>query len=109
MTQPAWEIWSVIVGLGVGTYLLRLSFLGLLGGRQLPSWMLRLLRYTSVAVLPGLVAPLVLWPQATGGEIDPARLIAAGAALAVGYFTRHVVYAMLGGMVTLYLMTFLLH
>ena len=31
--------------------------------------------------MPGLVAPLVVWPQATGGETDPARLLAALVAL----------------------------
>lgn len=70
-------IWTIILVLGVGTYFIRFSFLGLLGGKDLPAWVHRHLRYTAVAVLPGLVAPLVLWPSATGGQVDPARLAAA--------------------------------
>ncbi|TGN37536.1 AzlD domain-containing protein, partial [Paracoccus liaowanqingii] len=70
-------IWTIILVLGVGTYLIRWSFLGALGNRELPGWVIRMLRYTPVAVLPALVAPLVLWPEATGGAPDPARLAAA--------------------------------
>ena len=101
-------LWTVVIGLGIGTYLIRLSFLGLIGGRDLPPWVLRHLRYTAVAVMPGLIAPLILWPQATGGEPDPARLIAAFAAFAIGIFRKSVVGAALGGLVTLYAAQYLL-
>ena len=77
MTYSNSTIWLIILALGVGTYLIRLSFLGLVGDRKMPDWVMRHLRYTPVAVLPGLVAPLVLWPEATGGEPDPVRLAAA--------------------------------
>jgi branched-subunit amino acid transport protein len=77
MNASGTEIWLVILALGIGTYLIRLSFLGLVGSRQLPQWALRALRYTPVAVLPALVAPLIVWPTATRGELDPARLAAA--------------------------------
>jgi len=100
-------LWIVIVLLGLGTYLIRFSFLGLLGGMELPAWVLRHLRYVAVAVMPGLIAPLVIWPPATGGETDPARLIAALAAFAIGIWTRSVVLTVLGGMGTLYLVQYL--
>ncbi len=103
-----WKIWVVIVGLGVGSFLLRFSFTGLVGDRDLPPWVLRHLRYTAVAILPGLVAPLVVWPAATGGVPDPARLIAALATLAVGLVTRNVMAAIFGGAATLYLGLYLL-
>lgn len=95
-------VWGVILALGVGTFLIRFSFLGLIGRRPLPEWVLRHLRYTAVAVLPGLVAPLVLWPQATGGAADPARLLAAMAAVAAGAWTRSVLWAMGAGAGALY-------
>jgi len=101
-------IWAVILILGVGTYLIRFSFLGLIGGKDLPEWVLRHLRYTAVAVLPGLVAPLVLWPDATGGEVDPARLSAALATFGVGLLTRNVIAAIAAGAVTLFGMIVLL-
>jgi branched-subunit amino acid transport protein len=95
-------IWTVIVVLGIGTFLIRFSFLGMIGGRAMPEWVLRHLRYTAVGVLPGLVAPLVLWPQATGGEPDAARMLAALATLAVGLWSRSVLWAMAAGAAVLY-------
>jgi branched-subunit amino acid transport protein len=68
----------------------------------MPEWVLRHLRYTAVGVLPGLVAPLVLWPQATGGEPDAARMLAALATLAVGLWSRSVLWAMAAGAAVLY-------
>ncbi len=96
------QIWGIIAALGLGTYLIRFSFLGLIGGRTMPPRLLRLLRYTPVAVLPGLVAPLVVWPAATGGDADPARALAALATLAVGVATRSTLGAIAAGAATLY-------
>ena len=101
------QIWAIILMLGVGTYLIRLSFIGLHGRVRLPLWALRLLRYTPVAVLPGLVAPMVLWPAANGGAPEPARMIAALVALGVGVLSRNLLAAMAGGGVTLYALLWL--
>lgn len=94
------EVWTIIVVLGIGTYLIRLSFLGLIGNRELPAWVLRHLRYTPVAVLPGIATPLVL-ASGDGGP-DPARVAAAVVTFAAGYLTRNVVAAIAAGAVTLY-------
>ncbi|PTW51979.1 AzlD domain-containing protein [Rhodovulum kholense] len=94
--------WSLTAALAVGTFLIRFSFLGIFGRRTLPPWALLHLKYVGVAVFPALVAPLVLWPEATGGTPDPARLIAALAALVAG-LRISVVAAILAGMGTLYL------
>lgn len=96
------RVWVVILALGAGTFLIRYSFIGLVGDRSLPPWVQRLLRYVPVAVMPGLVAPLIVWPHATGGQPDPARLFAAAAALGIGALTRSVLGAVIGGMVALY-------
>ena len=103
MSYSTAEIWTIMALMGLGTYAIRLSFLALLGGRTLPPLVLRLLRLTPVALIPGLVAPLVAWPSATGGVPDPARLAAAAAALGVGYLSRNVLAAVASGAVVLYL------
>ncbi|UWQ05050.1 AzlD domain-containing protein [Aliiroseovarius crassostreae] len=108
MSYSHLSIWAVICGLAVGSFLIRFSFLGLIGDRPMPDWVLRHLRYTPVAVLPGLVAPLVLWPDATGGMVDPARLAAALVTMSVGYFGKNVLFAILSGALTLYGMIYLL-
>ncbi len=95
--------WLVTLVLGLGTFLIRFSFLGLLGGRQLPDWALTHLRYVGVAVLPALLTPMVIWPAATGGVTDPVRLVAALVALAAGV-RLGVVWAIVAGMGTLWLL-----
>ncbi len=95
-------IWTVIIGLGIGTFLIRYSFIGIIGDKELPEWMLRHLRYVPVAVLPGLVAPLVIWPAATNGDPEPARLMAAAVALFIGAIFKSPLGAVMGGMSTLY-------
>lgn len=98
------EIWITIVLVALGTYLIRFSFIGLIGDRELPGWVLRHLRYTPVAVLPGLVAPLVLWPDATGGSIDAPRLVAATVTILLGVMFKNMMLAILGGGATLFIM-----
>lgn len=102
MSEQA-RIWLVIIVLGIGTFLIRYSFIGMVGSKQLPAWAMRLLRYVPVAVMPAIIAPLVVWPHATGGSVDPARLVAAVAALAIAAWTRNVLGAIVGGMAVLYL------
>lgn len=102
------QIWLIIVALGIGTFLIRFSFMGFIGDRELPEWVLRYLRYTPVAVLPALIAPLVMWPEATGGQPDPARLSAAAVTAGVGYFTKNVLLAICCGGATLYGMIYVL-
>lgn len=96
------DLWLFIAALGLGTFGLRFVFLGLVGDRPMPAWLLRHLRYTAVALIPALTAPLTLWPAATGGSPDPARLIAAAVTLVVGYVTRNVVLAIASGAFTLF-------
>ena len=102
MTLDPVTVWTVIAALAVGTYLIRISDLGLIGNRRLPDWVLRHLRYTPVAVIPALVAPLVLFPRATDGVPDPARLLAAAATILAGMLSRSVPVAILAGGATLY-------
>lgn len=91
------EIWLIIVALGVATYAIRFSFLGLIGNRELPDWLLRHLRYTPVAILPALVTPGVLWPAGSDGSLSAPHIVAALVAVGVGYWRKSAVLAALCG------------
>ena len=104
---PDLQLWTVIVALGLGSFALRFSFLGLIGDRPLPDWIARLLRYTAVAILPAMVTPLVVRPASGDGALDPALICAALATLGAGYVTRNV-YAALGAAVAVVLGFYLL-
>lgn len=101
-------LWIVIAGLGIGSFLLRFAFTGFVGDRAMPAWLLRHLRYTAVAVLPALVAPQVIWPAATDGQLDPPRLAAAAVTITVGLISKNVIAAILSGGATLYGLLYLL-
>lgn len=107
MTYSTAEIWFLIVGLGFGSFLLRFSFLGVIGGRDLPDWFERHLKYVGVAVMPAIVAPLVMWPEATDGAFDLPRVSAALVAFALGIWKKSVLWSVAGGLATLYLGLFL--
>lgn len=101
-------LWLVILGLGAGSFALRFAFLGLVGDRPMPAWLLRHLRYTAVAVLPALVAPVVFLSPDGALEPEPARLAAAVATVLAGWMTRNVFAAIGAGAGTLYGMLWLL-
>ena len=102
------SLWIVINGFGIGSFGFRFVFLGLIGDRPIPPWILRHLRYTAVAIIPALVAPLVMMPKATDGDFDIPRFSAAMAALLIGYFTKNVLWSMFAGAATLYTLLYLL-
>lgn len=85
MFDPSY-VWTIIIFLGLGTWLIRFSFLGLIGDRALPAYVKRMLNYTAVAVLPGISAPMVL--HSANGAFEPIRLIAALAILVIGVLTQ---------------------
>lgn len=87
------EIWAIIVALALGTYLIRLSFLGFVRPEALPPIVLRLLRYTPVAVLPAMVAPLVVWSKPVGGQLDPLQIVTGLVTLAVGWASKNTLWA----------------
>lgn len=103
MNYSSAEIWLIILVMGVFTFLIRFSFLGLIGDRPMPPMVLKLLRYTPVAVLPAMVAPLAVWPIETGGQTEPVRLIATAVTLIVATWRRNAVQAIIAGLGVLYL------
>ena len=97
-------LWFVVTGLAFGSWLLRFSFLGIIGKRELPEWIKRHLRYTLVAVMPGIIAPLGFMPRAADGAFDLPRFLAALVTLFVGVWKGNLLLAIAAGGVTLYSM-----
>ncbi|MEO1458636.1 MAG: AzlD domain-containing protein [Pseudomonadota bacterium] len=93
------EIWILIPALGLATYLIRFSFLGLLAGRRLPPALREALAYVPVTVLPAIVAPMVLIQDGTITP-DPARIAGALVGVALGAGLRNVFAAIAGALAT---------
>lgn len=52
--------WLAIVGLSIGTFIIRYSFIGLLAGKKLPPRFERALQLAVPAIFAALVVPLIL-------------------------------------------------
>lgn len=98
--------WLVVAIIGAGTYLTRLSFVGILGTRRLPVWAERPLRYVAPAVLAALVVPAVTLRDDTLNLLPTQnpRFIAAVLAGLVTWRFKSVVMAIVVGMGTLWLL-----
>lgn len=59
--------WLAIVGLAIGTFAIRYSFIGLLTGKKLPPRFERALQLAVPAIFAALVLPLILL---SGGQFD---------------------------------------
>jgi branched-subunit amino acid transport protein len=101
--------WLLIIGLGIATYLIRLSFIWLFKHWQPPAWLTRALRFVPIAVLTAIAIPELILP---GGEwmvpyANP-RLIAGIVAILVAWFSRSVLATIAAGMVALLIASALL-
>ena len=95
------SFWIVTLLLGAATYAIRLSFLAWSQQKTFSPRVKRLLDFVPVTVLPALIAPVIVFPDAAGGDFDPIRVVAAAVALCVGLLTRSVIAVITAGIGTL--------
>lgn len=99
------ELWLTILAAGIGTFLLRLSFIELWKWLRVPPLLMQALDYVPAAVLAALVLPALL---RSGGSIDVSfdnlRLYAGLTALAVAWYTRSMLMTLTTGMAALWLL-----
>jgi branched-subunit amino acid transport protein len=96
-------VWLIFIVGGLGTYLIRASFMALGSSVELPGWCRRALKYVAPAVFAAIVLPPVLGDDRLGGLIKPdARLLAAALAAVVAYRFRNIAWVLVVGMVALW-------
>lgn len=97
------DILLLFIGLGVVNFLMRLSFIGLLGKRPIPLGLQKALRFVPLAILTAIIVPEVLLRdgQLLSTALD-AKLIAALAAVGMAARTRNVPLTIVAGMATLW-------
>jgi len=98
-------VWTTMVVIGLGTFLLRLSFIGLLGHGRLPEGLRRALRYVPPAVLSALVLPALIGLGHGGGDPEPVRWLAGASAALVAWWRGNVIWTMGAGMGVLWIGT----
>lgn len=107
--MSTWQIWLTVIGMGVVTLAVRMSFILLPPDARVPELVRRSLVYIAAAVLPALVMPDVLFRGQVGDYgFDPLRLIAAILAGLVAWWTRSIFATLATGLGMLLLMRHLL-
>ena len=97
---------AIIFAIGIGTYLIRLSFVGIVGDRAMPDWALVPLRFVAPSVLAALAAPAVLLSDGALA-LDPStnpRAIAGVVALLLAWRTKNVGVVITAGMITVWVL-----
>ncbi len=102
-------LWLTIIGMGLITYLLRLGPIELLERFPLSDELRRALRFVPAAVLSAIILPEVVQPAGVL-DLSPGneRLLAGLVAVVVAWYTRNVLWTIGIGMVTLWLVQYLL-
>ncbi len=102
-------LWLTLIGMGLLTYALRLSFIELWGRLTLPPAVQRSLRFVPPAVLAALLFPEVLLRNgALDMSLHNLRLLAALLAVLVAWRTRNTLLTIAAGMAALWLLQLLL-
>ena len=96
------NVWIVMVAGGLATYILRLSFIFILGHVELGEGPRRALRFVAPAVLSAIVLPDLML---RAGEINVGlgnyRLLAGGVAVAVAWRTKSILATLIAGFLVL--------
>lgn len=95
--------WLMFLCIGVFTYAIRLSFIGLLGTKEMPALLLKALRFVPIAVLPAIILPqLFLRGNTLDFSLANPRWIAGILAAIVAWRTRNVLLTIVVGMAVLW-------
>ncbi len=101
-------LWLLFLGVGIGTFALRLSFIQFYGQLRIPPVLHRALAYVPASVLAALVLPAVIYPTADSElSIANPRLWAAVAAALMAWKTKNILYTLLTGMSVLWTIQYL--
>ena len=100
--------WLIVIIVGIGTYLIRLSFIGILGDREIPTSVERPLRLVAPAVIAAIAIPELVAPADTIDiSFDNLRLLAGIVAILVAWKTRSIGWTIGVGMATLWILDWL--
>ena len=107
--MSTWQSWAVVLGLALGTFLIRYSFIGLFAKRDIPPWLEHSLKFMVPAIFAAIVFSGVFMAggKMAGFEHWP-RVLAAVIALAVAVKKQgNIVWTVVSGMLALHGLTWL--
>ena len=98
-------LWLVIAGAAAVTFMLRVSFIALLGRTGMPPSVERALRFVPAAVLTAFVIPLLIYENgAMQVSLGNERLLAGLIAALIAWRSGSVLFTLGGGMAALWVL-----
>jgi branched-subunit amino acid transport protein len=107
--MSAWQSWAVVIGLAVGTFMIRYSFIGLFANRDIPPWLEHGLKFMVPAIFAAIVFSGVVMATGRIGSWDQwPRYAAAVVALGVAIWKQgNMVWTVASGMLALHALPWL--
>ena len=101
--------WLSVIAAGILTYLTRTTMVTLVNKNILSSKIKQILGYVPAAVFPAIIFPGIFLND-TGFfiSLDDPKIIAATLAIIIGYFTKNVIATILSGLISYWIIIFLL-
>lgn len=98
-----WALWGIFIAVGMGTFAMRLSFIGLHGRLRIPPLLQRALAYVPASVVAALVMPAVVYPGGHGDFVwNNPQIPAAVVAGFVAWRTHNTLLTLAVGMAVLW-------
>jgi branched-subunit amino acid transport protein len=99
------NLWLIFLGIGLGTFASRYSFIALFGRTEPPTWLRQALRFVPAAALSAIIFPEFLMHS---GSLDlspaNARLVAGLIAAIVAWRTKNTMLTLAVGMIALWIL-----
>lgn len=100
---PALTVWSVMIAVGLLSFVIRFFPMALLARLELPGLLKRALIYAPAAVMMAIIAPALFFPGGAPNIVfDMPRLTAAALAALIAWRTRSVLWTVVAGMCILW-------
>ena len=100
-------LWLTMLAIGLGTFLIRFSFIWVFGRGAVRPEVQRVLRFVPASVLSALVLPSFVFPQQAPFSIENPRLWAGLIAAVVAWRTRNMLLTIAAGMASLWIISLL--
>ena len=101
-------IWTLMIIAGIITFLMRYSLIAIIKPESLSITTKKVLTYVPSAVFPAIIFPAVFLNKNQSLQFNTYEVYAFICALIIGYFTKNTILTIVTGLVSYWVMTFLL-
>ena len=101
-------IWTLMIIAGIITFLMRYSLIAIIKPESLSVTTKKVLTYVPSAVFPAIIFPAVFLNKNQSLQLNTYEVYAFICALIIGYFTKNTILTIVTGLVSYWVMTFLL-